>query len=196
MTNGLNHTVDTPKIPFLFIQNSLAPGGMEFALVNSTQPSKHWLPVWKRELWVAAQQMQQARGLATGPSESGPGALVQAAGWPAPRRAQPARWQRHVGAAVAAGEGPGLAPESGSWVFRGPPPLRRDCQAAGSQQFHGVDGDGRPRNRYRAGAAAPPASSRRSLKNALPPRPSPLPPSVSWRPGAQSFNIFGVQCPS
>lgn len=66
--------MDTPKIPFLFIQNSLAPVGMEFALVNSTQPSKHWLPVWKRELWVAAQQMQQAHGLATGPSESGPGA--------------------------------------------------------------------------------------------------------------------------
>ena len=87
MINGLNHTVDTPKIPFLFIQNSLAPGGMELALVNSTQPSKHWLPVWKRELWVAAQQMQQALGLATGPSESGPGALVQAAGWPAPTRA-------------------------------------------------------------------------------------------------------------
>lgn len=78
-----------------------------------------------------------------------------------------------------------------------PEARRPSVEAAGSQQFQGVaGGEGRLRNRCPAGAAAPPASSRRSLKNAFPPRPSPLPPSVSWGPLVQSFSLLGVQCPS
>lgn len=73
------------------------------------------------------------------------------------------------------------------------PAARSRLPAASSSR--GSQEEGRLRNRCPAGAAAPPASSRRSLKNAFPPRRAHFRPAF---PGAlvQSFSLLGVQCPS
>lgn len=171
--------MDTPKTPFLFIEISLALGGAVFALMTSTKPSKHWLPrLEEQAVSVCAADLGSR---------------------PARRPKRVGTWSFRQGgrlaSAVKSVTGPLPASQGHRPRGRGrgrrqkaalpsPEPSWRPAASstAGSEAGRAV-----PRSRCAAGVAAPPASSRRSPRNALPPRPSPLPPGASW--GRQAWAL-------
>lgn len=170
---GLIITMDTPKTPFLLIEISLAFGGAAFALMTSTKPSKHCLPRLE----------ERAVGVCVADLGSRPGRR--------PKRVGTWSFRQGGGLASAVKSVTGPLPASQGHRPRGRGRGRRQKAALPPQSLPGgrrpaasstagsEAGRAVPRSRRAAGAAAPPASSRRSPRNALPPRPSPLPPAAS-----------------
>ena len=171
--------MDTPKTPFLFIEISLALGGAVFALMDSTKPSEHWLPRLE----------ERAVG----------GCAAYAGSWPGRRPKRVGTWSFRQGGRLASAveSVAGPLPASQRHRPRGRGRGRRQKAALPSSEARCPSAEpswrpaasstagseaGRPvpRSRCAAGAVPPPASSRRSPGNALPPRPSPLPPAASW----------------